>query len=539
MKQLEKDLKDYTLRVEQIDTLAAMNEHSDKKFFIGELPPGVGKSVLIMTKIKEILENDKYANFDVITYTKILQEQYFNEFKSISNLWGMDNYVCSTHANVTCQTGSLLNSALQKKCDNCPYEIAKDEYVRGKISLTNFYLFSISYLFDTQVNKTRKAKYLIIDEAHEFESVYQEFLSVRITQKYLEYLGIENVSDIMNGLRGLNDISDAVNFIRDEYKPALVLQKMRLEDHFKNGGDINVKRIKKLTGKNKTPKSSALMDLNMTINKINIFLDEYDKDNSNWIFDKNLNGDLVEIHVEPKWIHNYLKNLWSKYDKVIMMSGTFLGKDITCYVNGIDPDDAFYYSIDSPYPAKNRPFYIMPVEKMNYNNKQMAFDKFVPFVNKLLKKYENKKGIIHTVNYELSNWTKEQVLNNRLIFPNAKDKAELLQYHYNSSQPTVLVSPSLTTGVDFVDDRARFQILLKVPYPSLASKKIKFRQQDNPQWYIWKTIQAIIQTYGRAVRNYDDSADFIILDKSIIDLLTNNSDMFPVWVKSAIKIINV
>ena len=116
MRLLNEDLKNYSLRVEQIDTLKVMRENEDKKFFIGELPPGVGKSVLIMSRIKEILYEEPNAKFDVITFSKILQEQYFNEFKYISNLWGMDNYTCAEHANVSCHVGSLLNNSLHKRC---------------------------------------------------------------------------------------------------------------------------------------------------------------------------------------------------------------------------------------------------------------------------------------------------------------------------------------------------------------------------------------------------------------------------------------
>jgi len=49
--------------------------------------------------------------------------------------------------------------------------------------------------------------------------------------------------------------------------------------------------------------------------------------------------------------------------------------------------------------------------------------------------------------------------------------------HKESDEDTVIVSPSMNTGVSFDDDTARFQIIAKVPYPSLASQKNKLRQR--------------------------------------------------------------
>ena len=56
----------------------------------------------------------------------------------------------------------------------------------------------------------------------------------------------------------------------------------------------------------------------------------------------------------------------------------------------------------------------------------------------------------------------------------------MLKLHFESDEPTVIVSPSMGTGVSFDNDRARFQIIAKIPYPSLASQKNKMRQVKNP-----------------------------------------------------------
>mgnify|MGYP000721602981 CR=1 FL=1 len=97
----------------------------------------------------------------------------------------------------------------------------------------------------------------------------------------------------------------------------------------------------------------------------------------------------------------------------------------------------------------------------------------------------------------------------------------------------------MSTGVNLKGNRARFQIALKVPYPSLASNRNKKRMKDRPDWYAWLTVSKFIQMYGRAVRSVDDSSHFIILDRCFGDVMRYSGHFFPEWVLKAIKQVDV
>ena len=115
----------------------------------------------------------------------------------------------------------------------------------------------------------------------------------------------------------------------------------------------------------------------------------------------------------------------------------------------------------------------------------------------------------------------------------------MLEKHLGSTEPTVLVSPSMMSGVDLKDDLARFQILLKVPYPNVASNKIKGRQKTNKDWYAWKTVVDTLQMYGRSTRTETDFSDTFILDSNFSDLLKYNSHMIPKYFTDAIKVLKI
>ena len=47
---------------------------------------------------------------------------------------------------------------------------------------------------------------------------------------------------------------------------------------------------------------------------------------------------------------------------------------------------------------------------------------------------------------------------------------EVIYQHENSIRPTVLISPSLHTGLDLKDNLSRFQIITKVLYPNKSDR---------------------------------------------------------------------
>jgi Rad3-related DNA helicase len=306
---------------------------------------------------------------------------------------------------------------------------------------------------------------------------------------------------------------------------------------------IDLKLSKVLNVKNSDVKLMQLMtDLKQYQLKIEIFLKEYKDNPNNWVLETSYNEKLrqKELSLEPIWAYDYLdKYVFSHYDMVFLMSGTILDKNLFCQLNGLDVTKAVYYSIESPFPVKNRPIYYMPVGKMSFKQKEETFERYIPYIKKLLDKYSTSKGVIHTNSFELSNWIQKSIKDKRLIFHDSTNKDEMLKMHCESDKPTVIVSPSMDTGVSFDDDLARFQIIAKVPYPTLGSQKNKMRQSNNPDWYSWKTVSGIIQMSGRPVRSNKDYADTIIIDGSFGDVMKHSSQFLPDWVQNAIKRINI
>ena len=170
---------------------------------------------------------------------------------------------------------------------------------------------------------------------------------------------------------------------------------------------------------------------------------------------------------------------------------------------------------------------------MSYYDKAQTFRRAVPIIEKILERNKDKKGIIHSGNYQFNDWIKKAIKDDRLLIHTSSDREETLNHHLRTEDQTVLVSPSMMTGIDLKDDLSRFQIILKVPFPHLGSTKIKKRLETNSDWYNWKTLIEIMQSYGRSVRNDEDWAETYILD-SCFDQVLNNQ--IPEYFRKALKI---
>jgi Rad3-related DNA helicase len=183
------------------------------------------------------------------------------------------------------------------------------------------------------------------------------------------------------------------------------------------------------------------------------------------------------------------------------MSATILDKDTFCTGKGLTPTDVKFIQVDSDFPLENRPIYPLGVARLNYKTLQedMVKLKINGMIDKIMTHFKDHKGIIHLTSYQQLQWVKNGISRDnrkRLIETDPEiQRDEIISEHINSTKPTVLISPSLHLGLDLHDDLSRFQIIAKVPYPSMGDSWIVKKFERNEQWYNWQTCLRLMQAY--------------------------------------------
>ena len=129
--------------------------------------------------------------------------------------------------------------------------------------------------------------------------------------------------------------------------------------------------------------------------------------------------------------------------------------------------------------------------------------------------------------YRIANYLKRHVKDKRLLFHTSENREQTLEKHIMSKKPTVLVTPSMTEGIDLKDDLSRWQVICKVPFPYLGDRITRKRMSKHKWWYGYETVKTIVQALGRSVRSDTDHAVTYILDEDFSRVYAQNRRYFP------------
>ena len=494
------------------------------KTIILEAPTGSGKSAIGYT-IAQFFRDSYY-----ITPVKVLQDQLSVDFSETDKhikttpmieLKGRNAYICKYPeefggkpiSTTYCDDGechrqgeSKLDCCMEKRI--CLYYNQVYKAMESKICLMNF----SSFLFQTMLPmRFGKRELLIIDEGHETEDTLMKFVEISISDFILHKNGIilpqkETVQEYLNYF----DEIDLVGILGRK------VQEAKLDNNIKLENDLN----------------KILMNLRI-LRKLDL---QY------WISEYKVNKNNTHtVSLKPLFIDEFAKQyVFNLAEHILIMSATILNKKVICNSLGINQDESKFIAVGSYFPKENRPIYYKPSGSMSFKNKVNTIPILLKDVEKICNEHNNERGIIHTHNFEIANYILENCskkLKDRLIFQKDlginDDKKIMLQLHSQKSD-SILIAPAMHIGLDLKDDLGRFQIICKVPYPSLADKQIAARLEIDHDFYDYRVALKISQCYGRIIRHQDDYGKTYILDQDFRWFYKKSSNMLPKWFTEAI-----
>jgi Rad3-related DNA helicase len=222
--------------------------------------------------------------------------------------------------------------------------------------------------------------------------------------------------------------------------------------------------------------------------------------------------------MEPLWPGPYCEQvLFRGTEKVILCSATVRPK--TLELLGLKEDDYDYLEYDSPFPVRNRPVIWIPTIRNDYRATDIMLRWWIKRIDEIidveLAAKKTVKGLIHAVSYkraDLIRWNSRHA--GLFIWHNgAYDQADAIDKLKKSKGPAVLLSPTITTGVDFPGDDAEFQIIGKIPFASTHDSKIvAARHAADKEYGQYQAMLDIMQMAGRIVRSETDIGRTYIID---------------------------
>jgi Rad3-related DNA helicase len=465
---------------------------------------------------------------------------------------------------------SAQGARMKQECRNygvCEYITRREFALRAApftlMNFSNLLLFSLLMGKDDLDKKPYRTRpLLILDECHTLESFLYEYASLSVTTTHIKrlqsYIPLEGVARITEPFT-------MAEFI--EYAEKVILPASKAyEDWAKSESDKNIFESDVTT----RPEDKATMKANTAREaikelavKLRLFIKQEPTDHSHVIIpemrddEEDVSADLnkskkkirVGIKIKPFSVAYLGEKLAfkSSHSKVLLMSATILDPKTFCKSVGIPPEKAFFLRVPSTFPVESRLIIgHESVGSMSYYTKDKTMPKMLEKILELSEKHSDHKGIIHTGNYEnmweLIKWAKWNArdLHGRLLCPSKgtfEQKDSLLKHHFaTEGEPTILCGPGFIEGLDLKNDFARFNIMMKLPFMSLADPLIKRKSEEFPEWYALQTALSIIQALGRGNRSETDWCVNYILDLMWKKFYFENKRvLIPQYIQDAIR----
>ena len=515
-------LRQYPPRPEQKNIINEIIEAIEMGFknIIVEAGTGTGKSAIATTIARYI--GDSY----ILTMTKQLQNQYLDDFEyMLAEIKGKSNYQCGLK-NATCEDCLIddYNDTAEKKrphCKDCSYRMAFKQAKNSPNMLTNYdYL----YMAGNYGGLFEPRKLLVLDESHNLEKKIMSFIGKTLNRQVIfKRYGIDIFYHVVNGstLKSIDNVDYWVGVLHRLCEIAIKNKSLEPNRKLREAYDKDMMKFHFLIGKLEDSEAKFIIELP---NKKDIIKDKLEDG-------KFHNG--LKAEFKPLTISEYSDSLLRFGEIRLFMTGTLGNKDKFCEWIGIDPIETYYIYVKSPFPVSNRPIIKSYVGSMSNNrwNNPSGINK----IKEIISKHQGQKGVIHTSSNQQA-WFIKKALNSNLVWvAYGKTREDTIRRFEHTNKPVTLIGAGLKDGVDFKHDKCRYQIIFKIPYPSLAGKQVNIRMHYDESWYNYQTIMPLMQAYGRGIRDSTDYCTCYILDNDFEKLLRKFRYLFNEYFLEAIK----
>ena len=504
------------------------------KNIILEAGTGIGKSAIATT-----LAN-MYEDSYILTMTKQLQEQYLDDFGDmLVEIKGRGNYKCNYKGNCDFCIKAEYNL---RKCGDCEYNLAFKKAVEAKNVITNY-----DYLYYAGVANPLldSRELLILDEAHNLERKMLMLSSSELNREYISTkFGIDIFEPLMYGTKSINELKRKPDYwvgLCDDLIKECKKRIKKIEGDADKSVQVTLDEFESNPSKysnfdyvekqnlEQDMKSFAAISLGLSYNELIIDLPD-----KNSILDNNMD---ISAEFKPYSVLDDTQNLLKMGNICIFLTGTLGSKDKFCQWNNINPDETYYIYEKSPFDVAKRPIYVDFVGRMsgfrrgipNWKNKRA-----IKKIKEILDMHKNEKGVIHTSSNEQAFWIMNHLKEYNLMFVGGEDRNRILKDFTESKENIILIGASIKDGVDFKGDLCRFQIVFKIPYPQL-NEQVKYRRDLDPKWFYYQTVMALMQAYGRGIRDNDDYCVMYIIDSSFKQLFNYNRGFFNEYFAEAVQ----
>jgi len=573
-----------TPRPVQVDIINEILSAIDKgyKNIILEAGTGIGKSVCATTIA------NYFTNSYIITMTNQLLQQYLRDFDNIlEEIKGKDNYPCR----FTDEIGKCMiekhneklideynqqlikyqhdpaNNTRPKKPEinrtcgqKCPFVKALQKALKNDKVITNY---DFLYYAGNFAGILPKRDLIVFDESHNLESKIMNLTIKSFNRRsiYRKY-NIDIFDGIHHGMT-LERLKKDYDYWITICDKIISLESKAMDEYIKNLKADYFRNSIHISDADERIFEMEVVSKDKGVKQYQRSIDKYNElkiilESEDWIIELPTKKEILAdetyrtpskakslvAEFKPLTISEYSDDLLSFGETRLFMTGTLGSKEMFCRWIGLDPDETYHIYQKSPFPVENRPIIRDYAGRMSGRDKRSGKynweinEDALLKIHDILEEHKDEKGVIHVSSnrqaWFIRNELKEYC-RRPLQVAYGKTREESISKFEEWDGNMVLIGAGIKDGVDFADDKCRFQIIFKVPFPSLASVQMNIRKRYDVTWYIYQTVMPLMQAYGRGIRNESDYCRTYVLDSDFESLISDYGFLFNEYFLEAVE----
>jgi Rad3-related DNA helicase len=194
----------------------------------------------------------------------------------------------------------------------------------------------------------------------------------------------------------------------------------------------------------------------------------------------------------------------AKVRKLVLMSATLYPEDL--WDLGLDTRRCAFVSVGSPIPPGRRPVVYVPAGNPAWGSREAAIPRLEAQILRLAARHQGQRGFVHTT-YALAAALQSTSLGRDVRFRFHTPSTAGAEYHKwlaDTTPGAVFVGCGMAEGLDLAGDRARWQVVTKIGYPSKSDPAVLAKMAVRPDWYVTTAVREFEQAVGRVCRGPED-----------------------------------
>jgi Rad3-related DNA helicase len=236
----------------------------------------------------------------------------------------------------------------------------------------------------------------------------------------------------------------------------------------------------------------------------------------------------------PLAVRGMLSDFWNTFDHILLCSATFFGIETLLGDCGL-PTPFRRVIVADAFPSARAPIRLLSAATLGYKADELEFERAADAVGAIASAHPAERGLIHANSYRLAAAIRKYLpreVRRRLISHDPLNRTHRFARWRSEGPPnSIFLAVAMSQGIDLVGDIARWQVIVKVPFPNLGDTWVRRRKEqvDGQLWYSNRTLIEVLQASGRIMRSSEDRGTTYFIDSHMDQLLENEWLRLPEW----------